>query len=554
MGAGQNKIRKILECSIKEPNLNEQKNIKLEYKYQKTELMDVEENMTFLTNKDINENEEEDSFIFSTEVAQVLNNPKLDVKNSKKFPYITIGTITAIFPVSEIGFVYTCFLIGANAVVTLASNLVSKNKGGKAKSIITSFSEEKVKWENIYIQDEKNKDKDIKIKGKNNDKISCEPLDGINLTSKLAVILYENNICSEWIGIEEGKREDFFVKEINAVFTFKDDNNIFKNREIFVGNVNPFCEANNKGTDEEKELIMHSPGSPLYYKDYNNGAYAIAIINEFYEFQYFDRKTMLFLADMVIKGKLLREKINKEIDEDNIVKLNLQRNNFGPLDIRYLIDFKLKNLRILDLSNNSIKAEGVFYLSNSDKFSSLESLNLDFNDIRDEGLNHIVNGYFSRLNNLYISNNNISSDGIKYLVKAEFVNNLIILSLSGNPKIGDSGIRIMKDHKGWGKLSILSLNNSGLTDVSLSYLGESSMPKLKQLNIQGNKFTETGKASIYALRMNYIYVSYRAEAEEKEEEKKKLIYIICQKYKGPRIKAEKIKEKERNNYKINIKE
>ena len=219
-----------------------------------------------------------------------------------------------------------------------------------------------------------------------------------------------------------------------------------------------------------------------------------------------------------------------------------------------MIDFKLKNLRILDLSNNSIKAEGAFYLSNCDKFSSLESLNLDFNDIRDEGLNHIVNGYFSRLNYLYISNNNISSDGIKYLVKAEFVNNLIILSLSGNPKIGDSGIKIMKDHKGWGKLSILSLNNSGLTDVSLSYLGESSMPKLKQLNIQGNKFTETGKASIHALRMNHIYVSYRAEAEEKEEEKEKLIYIICQKYKGPRIKAEKIKEKERNNYKINIKE
>lgn len=81
-----------------------------------------------------------------------------------------------------------------------------------------------------------------------------------------------------------------------------------KFREIFVGNVNPFQEAYNKGSDEEKELIKNSPGSPLYYKDYNSGAYVIAIINENYEFQYFERKTMLFLCDMVNKGKLLRKR------------------------------------------------------------------------------------------------------------------------------------------------------------------------------------------------------------------------------------------------------
>ena len=81
----------------------------------------------------------------------------------------------------------------------------------------------------------------------------------------------------------------------------------------------------------------------------------------------------------------------------------------------------------------------------------------------------------------------------------------------------------MKEHKGWSKLSILNLNYTGLTDVALDYLGKSSMPKLKKLNIQGNKFTDVGKASINALRMNHIHVSYRTEAErqrEKEEKKK----------------------------------
>ena len=80
----------------------------------------------------------------------------------------------------------------------------------------------------------------------------------------------------------------------------------------------------------------------------------------------------------------------------------------------------------------------------------------------------------------------------------------------------------MKEHKGWAKLSILNLNYTGLTDIALGYLGEASMPKLKKLNIQGNKFTDQGKASINALRMNHIHVSYRTEAErQKEREKNK---------------------------------
>ena len=536
LGPSKEKIRRILERSITNPNMSEQKTLKIEYKYKQTESMEVEENSTNVSSSDNQDGVENDSFTFSTEVTQALNNPKLDVKNIKKFPYIAIGKISVVFPVSEVPFEYTCFLIDTNVVVTLASNINDKNKGGKAKSIVTTFSEEKVKWENVFIQDEEKKEKGKKDKDKDK---GNEALEGItNLASKLAVILYDDNIGSEWIGVEGGKKEDFSGREINAVFCFYPQNQNVKTtqgeegsenkaqkgehkfREIFVGNVNPFLEAYNKGSDEEKELIKNSPGSPLYYKDYNSGAYVIAIINENYEFQYFERKTMLFLCDMVNKGKLLRKKVNKGIDEDNIVQLDLQRNDFGPLDIKYLTDFDLKNLRILDLSSNSIKPQGAFYLSQG-KFSSLESLNLNFNEIGDEGLNHIANGFFSKLNSLYLFHDNISVEGIKYLVKAEFVNNLIILSLSENPNIGDSGVRIMKEHKGWGKLSILNLNYTGLTDIALSYLGEASMPKLKKLNIQGNKFTETGKASINALRMNHIHVSYRTEAERQREREEK---------------------------------
>ena len=526
LGPSKEKIRKILEHSITNPISSDQKNIKIEYKFDYAgAAAEAEENSNASTRGGDNKGgSENDSFILSQEVTQTLDNPTLNVKNMNKFPYSAIGTITCKFPVDENKeFIYTCFLIDTNVVLTLAANLESNSKGGKAKSIVTSFSKEQVKWENIIIQGSETKGKGKKEKDK--DKNQNEALD--NLQSKLAVIFFDDSIGKEWIGVEGGKKEDFEGRDTFAVFSFEDKGTTtdgddskgeIKFREIFISNINPFTQKLDDANIAN--LIKQSPGSPIYYNDYNNGAYSIAIITDTYEFQYFDRKTMVFLANMVNQGKLLRKKVNKGIDEDNIVQLDLQRNDFGPLDIKYLTDFDLKNLRILDLSSNSIKPQGAFYLSQG-KFSSLESLNLNFNEIGDEGLNHIANGFFSKLNSLYLFHDNISAEGIKYLVKAEFVNNLIILSLSENPNIGDTGVRHMKEHKGWAKLSILNLNYTGLTDVALDYLGKSSMPKLKKLNIQGNKFSEQGKANINALRMNHIHVSYRTEAERQKERQRK---------------------------------
>ena len=65
---------------------------------------------------------------------------------------------------------------------------------------------------------------------------------------------------------------------------------------------------------------------------------------------------------------------NKKIDEEKIISLDLQAYDFEPADIMYLTQFNLKNLRILDLSSNSILSEGVYYLGQG-KLNSLETLN-----------------------------------------------------------------------------------------------------------------------------------------------------------------------------------
>ena len=290
-------------------------------------------------------------------------------------------------------------------------------------------------------------------------------------------------------------------------------------REVNANRVNPFKNLENKKNDLEIRICKCVPGSPIYYKDFNCGGYVVAIVNELFEFQYFNKDDMLFLITTVNKGKLLRKKIHKGIDEENIVELNFSKYDMCSLDMKYLQNFNFKNLRFLDLSYNSIRPQGVFYLSQI-KFTCLESLNLNSNEIGDEGVGYLTDGlYFNKLCHLCLFHNNISDYGIEFLVKANFINNLIYLSLSENERIGDKGVRIMKEYKGWDKLNTLSLNMTGITDEALKYLSEAFMPKLKKLNILKNRFTNKAIPIIKGLRNNNIRVCYRFHGEKEKEKK-----------------------------------
>ena len=523
----KNKVGQINQISI-----DNQTNPRIEYNINEIENLEEEKPSS-------SKNEEDDYFDFDIDYDDLykIDSPRLDVKNIKKYPYNSIGTISVQFPDSDEIFVYTCFLIDSNVVVTLASNLDNKNKGGKAKSIATSFSEEYINWENIFIQKE---EKSNEIKEKEKDKNPKDSSD--NLSSKLAVIIYGNNINKGWLGVEKFDQKFLEERDCYAVFSYKkvnyndiieidekENNNEIRLRETSLCSINPFLNASQSEDFEENELIKQSPGSPIFYKDYNLGAYVIGIINEFFQIQYFDKNTVYYLANMINKGRQYRMEANNGIDLSNIFQLNLEKHNLGTSDIEYLNTFKFKNLHILDLNSNSINSMGAKILSQSKYINSLEYLNLSNNKIGDEGLQHISKGSFKKLNSLHLSRNYITSEGIYYLVRAKFTNNLIVLSLSDNRKIGDTGIIHMKEHKGWGKLKILNLDLTGLTDVSLTYLGEASMPKLKELNIIDNKFTENGITVINALTINRIKIRYNIGKDGKVktthyDEEEKYIY------------------------------
>ena len=532
LGPSKEKIKKILEKSCNEnKNLSEQTKLKIEYcKSLTVNEAGTNGDSSFASENDSMDSDssrslgETSSYIDVSNVeGQNITSRSSAVSRSKEFPYIGVGTITIKFSQSNNESCKTCFLIDSNVVVTLESN-IKKIEKGNANHITTSFNDKVVKESNIYLFE---RDYEKICKQKLNPNYSG--------FKNLAVLLYEDNVSDEWVGIEGLKEEEISNKDLYLICSLgiknsKNNDEEQKNNliicdihEMNVQITTSFQKIEKEDDEEklkEKALLKQCKGGPVYYKDYNGGAYVIGILNKDYKIYSFTKENMIFLVNMVNKGKLLRKKIHKGIDEEHIVKLDLSRNDFGPLDVKYLTDFDLKNLRILDLSSNSIKPQGAFYLSQG-KYPALESLNLNFNEIGDEGLNHIANGFFNKLTSLFLFHNNISHNGIASLCKADFIRNLMILSLSENPNITDDGVRIIKEAKNWTRLNTLNLNATGLTDAAVNYLTNSSMPKLRKLSLIGNKFTNGIEPSISALKLNRVKVEYLSPEEKKKRAKKK---------------------------------
>ena len=545
LGPSKEKIKKLLEKSCNEnKNITEQNN-NLKIGYYRSNPTDIrisfDNSFSSHTDASTSFNESQSFIDVSSMEGQTITSENSIVQN-KAFPYSCVKSIMVSFDNGNNFENYTGFIIDTNAIVTLASNVMKNGKKGIVK---TCFSDKPVK--SIFTPlDLKKEQNENKKKNKEDNNIKND--NNLPFYPNLAVIAYEDNIVDEWIGVESLSLDDLSPKDLNLICSLglKSENhkgindsnnsssimNTSNNSENSTVKLNNACVIHEQNVttttkfdedlDEEDRIkLKKCLGGPVYYKDYDQGAFVVGILDlkqeeegNSYSLTFFDNKCLNFLVDCVNKAKLLRKKNHKNIDEEHIIKLDLSRNDFGPLDVKYLTDFDLKNLRYLDLSSNSIKPQGAFYLSQG-KYPNLELLNLNFNEIGDEGLNHIANGNFTKLTNLFLFHNNISDKGIQYLCKADFISNLIILSLSENPNIGDTGIRIIKENTNWGKLTTLNLNGTGLTDIAVNYLTNSSMPSLKRLNIIGNKFSNKIVFSISSLKLNHIKVEYMSPEEKK---------------------------------------
>ena len=528
MGNNLNKEEQKLNQKFKETEkkifLNREV-ITLKYKTKISDKLENAESKQKEEEEDCNQNQDEnsdDSFKFDDEPKTL--SPKIIEENVKDYPYNSVGTLTVKFSNEELE--YTCFLIYFNVVITLASNLINKN-GEKAKYIITSFSNEEIKWENIYIEEDKEnkKNKNVNLKKNNN---------------KLAAIIYKNIINEDYLGVE---KVDFIYISLDAIISngYKKINNIYseninieelkkenQNEKQYESalikakiDINEELKINNIKTNEDKELVKRISGSPMINKDYNGGYYVIAIIDESYEYQYFSKNNMLFLFDMVDKGKSILKKDHGLIIKDKISELHLSNKNIGNMAIKYLMEFNFEKLTFLDLSKNKINSNGVSYLSQM-KLDNLEFLNLNNNEIKDEGLDYISDAPFKWLSKLHLSNTKISYKGIKNFVYAIFINKLKVLTFSNNPKIGDIGVKYISKCQNWKNLKLLVLSKTKLTNKGIGYLYDAKMPKLRKLYIASNNINDSSKDyNNYndKLKIKYICLDSKKDYQYIEDQK-----------------------------------
>ena len=178
----------------------------------------------------------------------------------------------------------------------------------------------------------------------------------------------------------------------------------------------PILNMNNKIIGIHKEC----------YKDsYNNGTFLNDSIKEF--IQIYCPKNNNEIDNIIKNQKLLNEfnkKYNLNINDIKIEELDLNSNNIGDEGLKDLVKIEFKELKLLNLNDNNIT--NIDALENA-KFEKLTKLDLGNNKIADINILEKVN--FKDLKELILDNNKITD--INILEKVNF-KELKILKLFKN--------------------------------------------------------------------------------------------------------------------------
>ena len=193
-----------------------------------------------------------------------------------------------------------------------------------------------------------------------------------------------------------------------------------------------------KKDDKEKFIIGNEESCKLLHQ-----------FNETYRTNIGDSRT-IDLRNKSLNDSGIQSLFNIRLRLYNLILINNDISNISSLNPK-----NLKNLRILDLSDNKIK--DLSPLSNM-KFKNLRILNLNSNKL--SNTDSLKNINIKSLEQLYLSNNNISN--IKFLEEIN-LENLEKLNLSQN-KITDIS---PLENTEFDKLKELDLDNNAIKDISI---------------------------------------------------------------------------------------
>ena len=174
-------------------------------------------------------------------------------------------------------------------------------------------------------------------------------------------------------------------------------------------------------------------------------------------------------------------------------------------------------------SRNRVSAVGAKTMAGTPNLANLQLLDLGFNDIGDDGFEAIAKSAFlPQLEQLYLQANAISHDSLVYLSIAKFLHQLRVLDLSHNTlcdrsvetlvlaapanlttlwlyhnDIGDRGTRMLANAPMARNLAELNLAQTGMTDEGAqSLLDSDNLPDLETLYLGQNLFSSSMKSKL----------------------------------------------------------
>ena len=371
------------------------------------------------------------------------NNFKLNKLNND-YLYNCIQNLYVMFQDEKKEYIYTCFVINSNSIISYSEELINKvKKQGK----------------NIYIR------------------LTCSYPEIIKKYSlyfkkNYIQICFQNFVFKEWIGL---KINSNYQNHIIFTLAIDNESNILNNKlyQINIQNETTFLQK-----FDENNLNKFQIGCPICIKDINDDIYSIGLIQSDMKKYYFTKNDIENLKYNILTNKIASFEFNIFDIEKNIIELRLIKCKLKDEDIHNLSSMDLINLTILNISYNTFTYKGCFYLSQMN-LKKVLIFDISYNRIEDAGIYYLSRCNCDKLEELDLSNINITNNSIKYLIKAEFIPFLSRLNLQENFYIDDNGLKLMMNSGLFMNLKYFFLNG---TNVSKS-INQIEICKNRLINI-----------------------------------------------------------------------
>jgi Ran GTPase-activating protein (RanGAP) involved in mRNA processing and transport len=159
---------------------------------------------------------------------------------------------------------------------------------------------------------------------------------------------------------------------------------------------------------------------------------------------------------------------------------------------------KIKNLKVLVLSDNRLSDSSIAEMLLSNHFQNLESLDIGWNEAGNETAKSLsTTTTFPKLKKLEMERSYVDEEGFSEFIKGELADQLEELDLSAN-KIKDESIKILAQAPKWKSLKTLRISQNRFGNEGAKALGESvSMSGLVKLYAGRNYFDAKGAQAIY---------------------------------------------------------